>query len=137
MSEFTFAKAFTLISELDGMTIDIGSSHDQAVTKLRAIVEHLHAAALAGPDKVLRCAFCGHEYASGTPAAKSQALTDHVLKCEKHPLAKKIREMEPIVNKAKELVKAWGREDESPALDVTTMELMDELGTLVKGGAVS
>lgn len=29
--------------------------------------KELRAQLAAGPDKVLRCAFCGHEYLQGTP----------------------------------------------------------------------
>lgn len=43
-------------------------------------------ALLAGPDKILRCAFCGHEYPDGTPATKHEALRRHVRRCKAHPL---------------------------------------------------
>lgn len=41
---------------------------------------------LAGPDKIVRCAFCGHEYPEGTPVAKHEALRQHVRRCKVHPL---------------------------------------------------
>ena len=53
-------------------------------------IERLRSQLLAGPDKVLRCAFCGHEYASGTPATKHELLTSHVRQCPEHPLRKEL-----------------------------------------------
>lgn len=38
----------------------------------------LRADLLAGHDRVLRCAFCGHEYIAGTPTHKSESLAEHV-----------------------------------------------------------
>lgn len=38
----------------------------------------------------LTCAFCGKEYPAGTPATKHKALTEHIFKCEKHPLGEVI-----------------------------------------------
>lgn len=43
---------------------------------------------------ILRCAFCDEEYPPGTSDTQSAALTDHVLKCEKHPLAVRIKKLE-------------------------------------------
>ena len=37
---------------------------------------------------VLTCVYCGQEYPKGTPAAKHQALFDHIRQCPKHPLSK-------------------------------------------------
>jgi len=37
-------------------------------------------------DPVLRCAFCGEEYPSGTLATKSAALTAHIAVCPEHPM---------------------------------------------------
>ena len=36
--------------------------------------------------RVLTCVYCGHAYEPGTPAHGTQALTDHIKVCEKHPL---------------------------------------------------
>lgn len=36
--------------------------------------------------RVLTCVYCGHQYPDGTPAAKHAALTEHIQKCEKHPM---------------------------------------------------
>jgi hypothetical protein len=32
------------------------------------------------------CVYCGHQYADGTPEAKSAALTAHIAQCEAHPM---------------------------------------------------
>lgn len=40
--------------------------------------------------RVLTCAFCGQEYAHGTPPTQHEALTAHVLACEKHPLRQQL-----------------------------------------------
>ena len=45
-----------------------------------------------GPDKVLRCAFCGHEYPEGTPTHKHESLAAHIRECEDHPIGKELRE---------------------------------------------
>jgi hypothetical protein len=37
-------------------------------------------------SRVLTCVYCGHEYPDGTPSWNSQALTDHIKICEKHPM---------------------------------------------------
>ncbi len=44
-------------------------------------LDRLHRAA-----RVLRCAFCDHEYPPGTPPTQHEALTAHVRECRKHPL---------------------------------------------------
>jgi hypothetical protein len=36
--------------------------------------------------RVVTCVYCGHEYASGTPAAQDAALAEHIKVCDKHPL---------------------------------------------------
>jgi len=47
------------------------------------------------PDpRVLTCAFCGVEYPPGTPPTQHEALTIHVWECKKHPLRKRINELE-------------------------------------------
>ncbi len=50
----------------------------------------------AGPDKVLRCAYCGHEYPDGTPAAKHQLLAEHIRGCTAHPLSAELRKLADI-----------------------------------------
>ncbi len=36
--------------------------------------------------RVLTCVYCGHQYPQGTPAWGDAALTDHIARCEKHPM---------------------------------------------------
>lgn len=39
-------------------------------------------------SNILTCVYCGQEYPAGTPAsgADVEALTQHIKKCEKHPM---------------------------------------------------
>ena len=60
---------------------------------LRTDLEHARQQLCAGPDKVLRCAFCGHHYPEGTPEAKSQMLADHIRVCEVHPIGRENRQL--------------------------------------------
>lgn len=60
----------------------------------------------AGPDKVLRCAFCGHEYPEGTPTHKAQALSDHIRVCPEHPIGKELRTIATTLERAEELARA-------------------------------
>ena len=41
---------------------------------------------LLAETRVLRCAFCDAVYPDGTPATQADALTAHVMVCEKHPM---------------------------------------------------
>lgn len=50
--------------------------------------------ALLEQGPTLTCAFCGYEYASGTPASRHEALTEHVMECEKHPLRARAEQAE-------------------------------------------
>lgn len=52
-------------------------------------------------SQVVTCVYCGHEYPHGTPAAKAQALTDHIKVCEKHPM----REREQLIAKCLDKIK--------------------------------
>lgn len=63
-----------------------------AATSAIERAKRAEAALIAGPDKILRCAFCGHEYPDGTPATKHQALNHHVVQCLEHPLWKKMHD---------------------------------------------
>ncbi len=51
-------------------------------------VAALRAQLTAGPDKVLRCAFCGEPYPEGTPTHKHEALVAHIRVCPEHPIGK-------------------------------------------------
>lgn len=43
-------------------------------------------------NRILTCVYCGHEYPQDTPAHGSEVLTDHIRQCDKHPMAKMVRE---------------------------------------------
>lgn len=53
----------------------------------------LRAQLTAGPDKTLRCAFCGEPYPEGTPTHKHETLAAHVRVCSEHPVGKENREL--------------------------------------------
>lgn len=40
---------------------------------------------LTAEQRVLTCVYCGHAYPPGTPASNHEALTTHIMGCEKHP----------------------------------------------------
>lgn len=54
----------------------------------------------AGPDKVLRCAFCGMPYPDGTPTHKHEALTAHIRVCPEHPIGRENRELRALLSEA-------------------------------------
>ena len=60
---------------------------------LREAVERLNGLLTAGPDKVLRCAFCGEAYPDGTPMHKHDALIEHIRVCTVHPLGIENRDL--------------------------------------------
>jgi hypothetical protein len=35
---------------------------------------------------MLTCVYCGYEYPDGTPPSNSSVLTEHISKCDKHPM---------------------------------------------------
>ena len=45
----------------------------------------------------LTCVYCGHAYPEGTPPHGSSVLTDHIISCEKHPMAKLRRALVGLV----------------------------------------
>ena len=49
--------------------------------------------------RVLTCVYCGHEYPQDTPASADKVLTDHIRRCEKHPM-KKLADDNVILRKA-------------------------------------
>lgn len=36
--------------------------------------------------RILTCVYCGHEYPQDTPTHGDKVLTDHIARCEKHPM---------------------------------------------------
>ena len=39
-------------------------------------------------SNILTCVYCGEAYPEGTPPHGSNVLTEHIKKCEKHPMQK-------------------------------------------------
>ncbi len=55
-------------------------------------------------SNVVTCVYCGHEYPEGTPAAKDALLTEHIARCEKHPM----RELSVIVSLLEQTIEMNG-----------------------------
>lgn len=53
--------------------------------------------ALLEDQRILRCAFCDHEYPPDTPPTQHEALTAHVMECPKHPLKVKINQLQSVL----------------------------------------
>jgi len=66
-----------------------------ALIQAKNKIQELNTKLLAGPDKILRCAFCG---------SKHELLKTHVLSCKKHPLNKKINDLNKQLAKARCLI---------------------------------
>lgn len=47
-------------------------------------------------DRILTCVYCGHEYPQGTPAWGNVVLTEHIAKCEKHPMRRTVEERDRL-----------------------------------------
>lgn len=71
-----------------------------SIRTLTAKRDEARAQLAAGPDKVLRCAFCAQPYPDGTPEAKSQILADHIRVCEVHPVGRENRELRERLRQA-------------------------------------
>jgi hypothetical protein len=72
----------------------IDDNEETVAEELRRVLAEnaaLRAQLTAGPDKVLRCAFCGQPYLDGTPDHKSEALAEHIRQCPEHPVGKENR----------------------------------------------
>jgi hypothetical protein len=76
------------------------------VSKLEEELAATKAQMVAGPDKVLRCAFCGEAYPDGTPTHKSEVLAAHIRVCEKHPVGIENRALRAEVERLREVIEA-------------------------------
>lgn len=47
-------------------------------------------------DRILTCVYCGHEYPQDTPSWGDAVLTEHIAKCEKHPMRRTIEERDRL-----------------------------------------
>ena len=50
------------------------------------------------------CVYCGHHYEHGTPTHSHVALTDHIKKCEAHPMKKVIEQRDLLLNAVLEML---------------------------------
>lgn len=81
----TFFRDASAALYLQGILIaKLGMDPDTATAK--QVEAEIVARLTAGPDKVLRCAFCGEPYPEGTPTHKHEALAAHIRVCTKHPV---------------------------------------------------
>ena len=60
-------------------------------------------------NNIVTCVYCGVEYPKGTPSHGSNILTDHISKCEKHPMSKLKKKYDKISEKYNELLMNVGR----------------------------
>lgn len=58
---------------------------------------------LTSAERTLTCVYCGHAYPPGTPEHGADVLTEHVKRCEKHPM----REAEAQLAEAQRENEAW------------------------------
>lgn len=72
---------------------------------------------------VVTCVYCGKEYPQGTPSHGANILTEHIKKCEKHPM----RKLEEKVTKLRNaLIRIVGSESiEELELSRTYIQLFD------------
>ena len=75
-------------------------------------------------SRVLRCAFCGEAYPSGTPVSQHELLTAHVWQCTHHPLAK-VRQVLRIL--------AVARDQHDEAFEMQLWEELNEMFAAVGG----
>jgi hypothetical protein len=96
------------------MTDTIDDNEETLAEELRRVLAEnaaLRAQLIAGPDKVLRCAFCGQPYPDGTPDHKSEALAEHIRQCPEHPVGKENRELRAEVERLRSVLCCQGRHD--------------------------
>jgi len=97
--------------------------------------------ALLEDRRVLRCAFCDAEYPDGTPATQHEALTAHVMECERHPLAEEKRALveaaRPVLDRGEKILEGedcdCGAEGHICGLPAMTRELAALRAALAQG----
>ena len=47
-------------------------------------------------SRILTCVYCGHEYPQGSPTWGDAVLTEHIAKCEKHPMRRTVEERDRL-----------------------------------------
>ena len=76
------------LSRLRASLAAVTKERDEARTLAEEACRRYNELIASGPT--LTCAFCGSEYPRGTPPSQHEALTAHVLVCEKHPLRSRL-----------------------------------------------
>lgn len=79
-----------LIARIDALKAELAEARAFAVEAGRKYNN------LLVDQRILTCAFCGEAYPSGTPPTQHDALTVHIMKCEKHPLRGVIAERDRL-----------------------------------------
>lgn len=82
-----------------------GPTNDKIVKLSKFSVESIER--LLDTTNVVSCVYCGLEYPSGTPTSKHATLTDHISKCEKHPLVsanQRIKKLENLLRIAVRII---------------------------------
>ena len=72
--------------------------------------------------RILTCVYCGQEYPQGTPASGAKILTDHIEKCEKHPMRAVIQQRDLLRSALVGIVGA-SKPDELKAMEVVIRSL--------------
>lgn len=68
--------------------------------------------------RVLTCVYCGHEYPQDTLAHGDKVLTDHIAKCEKHPMRTVVAQRDML---RKALVGLVGADDPAELRNIEAM----------------
>ena len=87
-----------MLPDDDGQWV-LHSDHLTHVAKLEAQIT-------AGPDKVLRCAFCGEAYPEGTPDHKHESLAAHIRVCAAHPVGVENRALRELLKNAGNMLRS-------------------------------
>lgn len=78
--------------------------------------------AIQNDERVLTCAYCGHQYEPGTPVSNHKSLTEHIAVCPSHPMHKIVRrnrELRTLLERALDPAEDWVhvKRDIAEALD--------------------
>ena len=82
----------------------------------------------AGSARSVACAWCGHQYATGTPRSQNETLVQHAKVCEKHPLRQAEAERDTAQAEVARLRAALARTREIMEQTARGLRLGDEAG---------
>lgn len=74
----------------------VAAAENHFLQLLPLVADARKAAVAAEAARTLTCVYCGHEYPQATPAWGDKALTDHIAKCEKHPMRSVIEDRDRL-----------------------------------------